>query len=449
MHLFLKSVRPGKLDFLYRFLNTKTLALFSLICCVSEASFAFQESKPEPSQAEVIDAAKAAQLEGKLLSQSRQLTFEGKRAGEGYFSADGSKIVFQSERDPANPFFQIYLMDRETGDVEKISPGEGKTTCAWIHPDGNRVMYGSTQFDPDAVKKQKDELEFRASGQERRYSWDYDPTYDLVEFDRTSKQYKQLTQEKGYDAEGSYSPDGKLIVFASNRRAYTDDFSEKEKELFAIDPASAIDLYLMNADGTNVKRLTDTIGYDGGPFFSPDGQRICWRRFAENGATAEIYSMSIQGDDVKRLTNLGAMSWAPYYHPSQKYLIFATNRHGFANFELYMVDADGRKEPVRVTYTEGFDGLPVFTPDGNTLVWTTNRGSNKQSQLFTATWNHEAALNSLGLSADAAESVDTKDAIEAANDTAARSAAGYLASDVGRHVDFLCRPELGGRLTVT
>lgn len=449
MHFSLKSVRPGKLNFLYRFLSTKTFAFCSLLCCFSEVSFAFQESKPETSQTEAIDPAKAAQLEGKLLSQSRQLTFEGKRAGEGYFSADGTKIVFQSERDLANPFFQIYLMDRETGDVEKISPGQGKTTCAWIHPDGNRVMYGSTQFDPDAVKKQKDELEFRASGQERRYSWDYDPTYDLVEFDRTSKQYKQLTQEKGYDAEGSYSPDGKLIVFASNRRAYTEDFSAKEKELFAIDPASAIDLYLMNADGTDVKRLTDTIGYDGGPFFSPDGKRICWRRFAENGATAEIYSMSIQGDVVKRLTNLGAMSWAPYYHPSQKYLIFATNRHGFANFELYMVDADGRKEPVRVTYTEGFDGLPVFTPDGNTLVWTTNRGSNKQSQLFTGTWNHEAALNLLGLSADAADSVDTKDAVEAANDTAARSAAGYQASDVGRHVDFLCRPELGGRLTGT
>jgi Tol biopolymer transport system component len=388
-------------------------------------------------------------LESKLIGDARQLTFEGKRAGEGYFSADGSKLVFQSERDPANPFFQIYLLDRETGDVEKISPGHGKTTCAWVNPDNNRVLFGSTQFDPEAVKKQQAELEFRNSGQQKRYSWDYDPTYDLVEFDRQTGKYQQLTTEVGYDAEGSYSPDGKLIAFASNRRAYQDGMTDREKELFALDPASAIDIYVMNSDGTNVRRLTDSVGYDGGPFFSPDGSRICWRRFSEDGATAEIHTTSVDGDDVQRLTNLGALSWAPYYHPSGKYLIFATNRHGFANFELYLVDTAGKHEPVRATYTEGFDGLPVFSPDGSTLIWTTNRGSNKQSQLFTANWNHAAALELLEVAGDTAPTIDTKDAVSAASEAVTRSAANYTASDVGRHVDYLCRPELGGRLTGT
>jgi|694.fasta_scaffold15011_1 Tol biopolymer transport system component len=422
----------------------------------STAAFSYQDAKsqtapPLPTNSDISAEELAAiqKLESKLIEKPRQLTFEGKRAGEGYFSADGSKLVFQSERDLSNPFFQIYLMDRETGDVEKISPGHGKTTCAWIHPDNNRILFGSTQFDPEALAKQKAELEFRASGQQKRYSWDYDENYDLVEFNRSSGEYKKLTHEVGYDAEASYSPDGTKIVFASNRRAYQKGMSDREKELFAIDPASAIDLYLMNVDGSDVRRLTDSIGYDGGPFFSPDGSRICWRRFNEDGATAEIYTMSTDGSDVKRLTSLSAMSWAPYFHPSGKYLIFATNLHGFANFELYLVDTAGKQQPVRVTHTEGFDGLPVFSPDGNTLVWTTNRGSNKQSQLFTATWNHAAALDMLGLKATNDPIVDTREAVSAANDAVTRSAANYSASDIGRHVDYLCRPELGGRLTGT
>ncbi len=174
-------------------------------------------------------------VESKYLTKIRQITFDGVRAGEGYFSRDGKSMVFQSERDPANPFYQIYFMDRESGDVTRISPGYGKTTCAWIHPDGQQVLFASTQFDPQALEKQKAELEFRASGQTRRYSWDYDSTYDLVVFDRRDASYRRLTHEEGYDAECSYSPDGSLIAFASNRRAYGNELSDREKELFKLD----------------------------------------------------------------------------------------------------------------------------------------------------------------------------------------------------------------------
>ncbi|MEM6688288.1 MAG: hypothetical protein AAF664_02600 [Planctomycetota bacterium] len=123
----------------------------------------------------------------------------------------------------------------------------------------------------------------------------------------------RLTDAVGYDAEASYSPDGTQIVLASNRAAYERELSPKEKELFALDPASMIDIYIMNADGTNVRRLTNVLGYDGGPFLSADGTRICWRRFTEDGATAEIYSMKTDGTDVRRLTNLRRMSWAPIF----------------------------------------------------------------------------------------------------------------------------------------
>ena len=393
------------------------------------------------------------------MGKTRQLTFDGVRAGEGYFSRDGKAMVFQSERDKENPFYQIYWMDRETGDIERVSPGYGKTTCAWIHPDGDRVLFASTQFDPDCIQKQKAELEDRAAGRQKRYAWDYDDQFDLVEWNRKTHEYKKLTDTRGYDAEGSYSPDGQTIAFSSNRLAYQPGLSEREKTLFANDPATALDLYVMKSDGTDVKRITDVFGYDGGPFFSPDSKRLCWRRFSEDGATAEIYSANVDGSDAKRLTSLGAMSWAPYYHPTGDYLIFGTNLNGFANFELYMVDAQGNHEPVRVTTTDGFDSLPVFTPDGNELAWTSTRTSNKKSQIFIAEWNDKAAREALGLeragskvggSALTPPSVVQIEAARAeATAVVKANDPDYRAADIGRHVDYLCRPELGGRLTGT
>jgi Tol biopolymer transport system component len=397
------------------------------------------------------DPASNPGTEPNFVSGIRQLTFEGSRAGEGYFSRDGKQMVFQSERQPGNPFYQIYLLDRESGDVERVSPGHGKTTCAWIHPDGDRVLFASTQFDPEAKTKQQTELDFRASGQQRRYAWDYDPQFELVEWNRKTGTYKKLTDAKGYDAEASYSPDGSLIAFSSNREAYSKSLSDREKTLFENDPAVALDLYIMNSDGTNIRKITDVFGYDGGPFFSPDGKRICWRRFSEDGATAEIYSANVDGSDPKQITRLGAMSWAPYFHPSGDYMIFATNLQGFANFELYIVDAAGTKDPVRITSTDGFDGLPVFSPDGSELAWTSNRTADKKSQIFIAKWNDTAARNALGLGKDSPNA--DPDAFGQVSSLAMQNAKAndndYKPSDVGRHVDYLCRPELGGRLTGT
>lgn len=373
-----------------------------------------------------------------FLDNVRQLTFEGKRAGEGYFSKDGSLLVFQSEREADNPFYQIYLMDLETGDVERVSPGTGKTTCAWIHPDNNQVLLASTHLNPKAKDEQVAELEFRASGKERRYSWDYDHHYDLFSWDRNKQTYTQLTKAKGYDAEASYSPDGQWIAFASNRRGYSHPPKGKDAETFERDKSYLMDIYIMRSDGTQTKQLTTSLGYDGGPFFSPDGKRICWRRFTPDGAQAEIYTMNIDGTDQKKLTNLGAMSWAPYYHPSGQYLIFATNLHGFANFELYLVDVNGKKDPIRVTTTEKFDGLPVFSPDGKQLSWTSSRGSGKGAQIFMANWNHQLALQKLGM---------TSQALPSWNPSAYKS--GVDADDLRKHVSTLASEDMAGRLTGT
>ncbi len=387
------------------------------------------------------------QGEAAFLSGTRQLTFEGRRAGEGYFRADGKALVFQSEREAGNPFFQIYTMDLETGDSQRVSPGIGKTTCAWFHPDGRRILFASTHEDPEAVAKQKAELKAREEGRQRRYSWDYDEYFDIYYYDTQTKKYTNLTKTRGYDAEGSISPDGEWIVFASNRRAYDGSMTKAEAVRFEHDPAVMLDLYRMKSDGSQVQRLTDVLGYDGGPFFSPDGKRICFRRFGLDGATAEIMTMAADGSDPRRLTNLGALSWAPYYHPSGKYLIFATNVHGFANFELYLVDVEGKHQPVRVTTTEGFDGLPVFSPDGRQLAWTSNRTPDKTSQIFIAQWNHQEALRRLGL--DDKPAVDLSSATNAAALQSKLTSSDIRGEDVLRHVSYLCQDELEGRATGT
>jgi Tol biopolymer transport system component len=392
--------------------------------------------------------------ESALLSGTRQLTFEGVRAGEGYFSADGKKLVFQSEREEGNPFYQIYLLDLETGDSERISPGTGKTTCAWVHPDGKKILFASTQGDPASAELQKAEYAERESGQARKYSWDYDDNFEIYEYDIAAKTYRNLTNTVGYDAEGAYSPDGSMLVFASNRQAYDGSMNEEDLKAFKLDKKFPMEIYTAAADGSNVKRLTSSDGYDGGPFFSADGKKICWRRFDRKGLTAEVYSMNVDGSESRQLTHIGAMSWAPFFHPSGEYLIFTTNKHGFDNFELYLVDAAGEKEPVRVTHTAGFDGLPTFSPDGKTLSWTSGRTSNKASQIFLSGWNHEAALARLAASPAftkhaAAEPAPSPSPLTAEAPTAATTTPDFTEADLRQHITYLASDALQGRLTGT
>ncbi len=418
----------------------RCITSIGLFCAMLFVGFLTGDVMAQHTAANEIETHAAA--EPQFLSNIRQLTYDGKRAGEGYFSEDSNALIFQSEREPDNPFYQIYFLDLLTGDTHRVSSGIGKTTCAFFRPGTDEVLYASTHHDVFAKAKQEEELKFRASGKERRYSWDYDEAMDIFSANRDGSNPTQLTDAPGYDAEASYSPDGERIVFCSLRDAYPkSQLAPKELKQLEVDPAYFGEIYIMNADGSNQTRLTDAPGYDGGPFFTPDGQHIVWRHFTPDGSQADIYTMQIDGSNIQRLTDFDSMSWAPYFHPSGAYVIFASNKLGFSNFELYLVDASGRHEPIRVTSTDGFDGLPVFSPDGNRLCWTSNRNSQEASQLYLAEWNHEAALEAITAAPKRQNSLVHTIGERVSNPKSSNK------TSIRQHIEFLADDALEGRMT--
>src|ERR1051325_914887 len=198
----------------------------------------------------LLQSGTATYQERDFLSRVRRLTVEGKRAGEGYWSPDGKKLVFQSEREPGNPFYQIYVLDLASGDTTRISPGVGKTTCAFFRPGTDEIEFASTHADPKSKQLQDEENAFRASGKERRYAWDYDEAMDIYAYNEKSGALRRLTTARGYDAEGSYSPDGRWIVFTSMREAYNRPLSDAEKKQLETDPSYFAEIYIMRADGS-------------------------------------------------------------------------------------------------------------------------------------------------------------------------------------------------------
>jgi len=329
---------------------------------------------PGPTPAEI------EKLEGEHLGNIRQVTHGLPRAGEGYFSPDGTKIVYQAY--PVGyPFYQIYLQDLTDGSVRRISPGRGRTTCSYFSPDGKKILFASAHTDPQIDQTERQAREEAAKGGRRRYQWDFDPYMDIYTVNLDGTQLTRLTDAPGYDAEGSYSSDGKLIVFTSMRDG---------------DP----DLYIMNADGSDVRQLTNVDGYDGGPFFSPDNKWVIFRSDRQKEHMLQLYAISVDGKTEVQLTdNLDQVNWCPYFHPSGKYLIWsgADYSRGPRNapFQLYTMELsypDGKLtggKVTQITFSPAADVLPVFSPDGKRLMWTSTRGEDGSSQLWMADWLRE------------------------------------------------------------
>ncbi len=316
------------------------------------------------------------QAESARLKNVRQVTSDFVRAGEGYFSPDGKTIIFQAEeKGTGNPFYQIFTTDLATGRTRRVSPGVGKTTCSYFAPDGKKIIFASTHLDPDAKSHYAEEYalreEDRKTGRHRRYRWDFDPHMTIFEADPDGSNLKPLTHATGYNAEGSYSPDGKQIVFCSNRGG--------EKDL---------ELYVMDRDGKNVRQLTHAPGcYNGGPFFSPDGKKVIFRSDRKEKDRLQLYVINANGTGERALTDEpNWVQWGPYWYKDSRHIVYAAADHGTGgrpNYDLYWMDIETGKK-VRLTYAPGADVLPVFSPDYKKIMWTSTRDGTRPSQLYIA-----------------------------------------------------------------
>jgi TolB protein len=310
------------------------------------------------------------------LTHVKQLTSDFVRAGEGYFSPDGTKIIYQAEeKDTGNPFYQIFIQDLKTGKYNRVSPGAGRTTCPYFRPDGKRVIFASSHEDPDVKKHQaaeyKQREDDRAKGVRRRYSWDFDPYMKIYEADLDGENRKCLTPKATvYTAEGSYSKDGKQIVYSSGN-------------------AGNVQLHIMNADGSGSRQLTNVANcYNGGPFFSPDGTKVIFRSDRKEKDRLQLYVINTDGTGEKALTdNDKWVYWAPFWFKDGKHIIYTAADHSDEkarpNYDLYWMNIETGKT-TRLTYAPGADVLPVFSPDGTKVMWTSSRDGRSPTQLYIA-----------------------------------------------------------------
>ncbi len=376
----------------------KRSALGCLIACVlvpAPAAFAAPPKEPAktPKRSDDGGSAKApvevsadvAHREGEHLRNIQQVTFGLPRAGEGYFSPDGTMIVYQAY--PVGyPFYQIYMQKLGEKSVRLISPGRGRTTCSYFTPDGKRILFAASHTDPNMDETERLAREEERAGGRPRYKWNFDPHMDIYVINVDGSGMRRLTDAPGYDAEGSYSADGKRIVFTSTRDG---------------DP----DLYVMDADGANVRQLTNVAGYDGGPFFSPDGRWVVFRSDRQKKDMLQLFAISVDGKSTVQLTdNLDEVNWCPYFHPSGKYIIWSGADYSRgpqrAVFNLFTMEIDvdaskfKRGDVKQITFHPKADVLPVFSPDGKKLMWTSTRTDDGTSQLWIADWMRASSRES-------------------------------------------------------
>lgn len=323
-------------------------------------------------------------LERKRLKNAHQLTFGGQNA-EAYFSLDDRRLIFQHQGADV-PCDQIYTMPVDTPDGKPATPklvstGKGRTTCSYFFPSGDRILFSSTHATSPECPPKPD--------YSRGYVWPIYSSYQIYTAKSDGSDLKKLTNAPGYNAEATITRDGKHIAFTSTRNG-------------------DLDIYTMDADGGNVKQLTTELGYDGGPFWSYDGTKIVYRaehpstpeQIKDYGdlfaaglirpGNLELWVMNADGSNKHQVTRNGAANFAPYWLPDGKRIIFASNQADPKNgrdFDLYVIHEDGTGQE-RITFHPDFDGFPMFTSDGKRLVWASNRNGKAphETNIFIADW---------------------------------------------------------------
>jgi TolB protein len=349
------------------------LFVFAVSCSPAGADRARPDSAPRAT----VPEDSVSMRESRHLTNIRALTHGGENA-EAYFSRDGQRLIFQSTRD-GRTCDQQYTMRIDGTELKRVSNGKGKTTCGYYMDGDRRIFYASTHAADTACPPKPDPS--------KGYVWGLDP-FDIYVANADGSGMKRLTNFGVYTAEGTLSADGKRIVFTSL----------KDGDL---------DLYTMNVDGTGMKRLTTTVGYDGGAFFSPDGTKIVYRAWHPTDTALtnyrsllaqrlvrpnrmELWVMNADGSNQHQITNLGGANFGPFFTPDGRRIIFSSNYTSprSSNFDLYLVNLDGSGLE-QITFDDQFDGFPMFSPDEKLLVWASNRGDaagTHETNLYLADW---------------------------------------------------------------
>ncbi|MBX3363692.1 MAG: PD40 domain-containing protein [Phycisphaeraceae bacterium] len=360
-----------------------------------------------------VDEPEWALLEAPLLRDARQLTFDTQfvKAGEAYFSPDGRWVIFQAvpvppKGDAPSPHYGMYLARvqfNSSGEITglghpvRICPEGSASTCGWFHPtQPGVVIFGSTLRPPEHA----DAPGYQRAGS--RYAWSFPVEMEIciAEFDpelenpamRSSP--RPMFERPGYDAECSFSPDGRHVLYVNVDPTKVD---KPDADIWVFDVTTGVHTPLVTAEG-----------YDGGPFFSPDGRMICYRSDRDGNDLLQLFVAELKFDAdgaiigisrETKITDNQHVNWAPYWDPSGRYLLYTTSHVGHHNYELFAVDLPLANEATaaaiqprkrRITFAEGFDGLAVFSPDGNYLMWTSQRtrdGGRGSSQLWVASYH--------------------------------------------------------------
>jgi Tol biopolymer transport system component len=271
---------------------------------------------PKPvSEFEVTITSDSLIYPGEKHFKNMSMLTNGGENAEAYFSFDGSKIIFQSTRS-GYKCDRIFTMNTDGTDVMLVSTGAGVTTCSYYYPDGMHILYSSTHLGMRNCPERPD--------MSQGYVWALHDTYDIFKANPDGTGVVRLTDVVGYDAEATISPKGDRIVFTSTRDG-------------------DIELYSMNLDGSDVKRLTNIPGYDGGAYYSYDGSMIVFRASRPEteqelndfrGLLAqglvrpsklEIYTMNADGSNIRQVTNNGKANFGPYFFPDGRRIVFCSN----------------------------------------------------------------------------------------------------------------------------
>ncbi len=309
------------------------------------------------------------------LRNVRQLTFGGQNA-EAYWSFDGRSLVFQSTRD-GNACDQEYVMRADGSGVHQVSRGAGRTTCGYFLPGDARILYAATKG-PGCPP---------APDMSQGYVWPLHE-YDLVVANADGSDPRPLAPAPGYDAEATVSADG-WIVFTSTRDGDLDLYKMRLDGSGLVRLTSTLGYdggAFFSADG---KRIVWRASRPSTPEQVADYRRLLDARMVRPTIPLELWTMDADGTNARQVTRLGVASFAPYFFPDGKRIIFASNLKDprGRNFDLYVVNDDGSGLEQVTTY-EGFDGFPMFSPDGKKLAFSSNRNGKQphETNVFVADW---------------------------------------------------------------